>query len=386
MKKKVVIRAPLLSKSGYGHHSRDVFKWLLSRKDLEIYSQIVPWGITSWYLNESDLDGLIGQIMKTSMPCPGKPDISFQVQLPNEWDPNFAHKNVGISAYVETDVCSSQWIDASNKMSHIIVPSKHVELTIKRSGHLTVPLSIIPESIAIKESAVSNLPIEIDTSVNFLTVGQLTSNRADTDRKNLFNTIKWFCEVFSQEPEVGLIVKTNSGTSSTVDFEATKQTLKIMLEHVRQGPYPRVYLLHGDMTTEEMTSLYKREDIKAFISCTRGEGFGLPLLEAAAADIPVIATNWSGHLSFLKSGKFIPLKYKLVEIPAAKVDGSIFIQGSHWAEVSESDFKQKILHLRHKWSLPKSWAVELGKSIRQNYSIESIIALYDKSMEEICGR
>ena len=81
--KSVVIRAPLLSYSGYGTHARQVFRWLLT-KDVEVYTQVVPWGATSWMINPDYEDGLIGEIMKRSVQFKQKPDVSFQVQLPNE--------------------------------------------------------------------------------------------------------------------------------------------------------------------------------------------------------------------------------------------------------------------------------------------------------------
>ena len=54
-----------------------------------------------------------------------------------------------------------------------------------------------------------------------------------------------------------------------------------------------------------MLKIYKHSKIKALICASRGEGFGLPLLEAAACGLPIIATNWSGYLDFMNLGKFI---------------------------------------------------------------------------------
>ena len=62
---------------------------------------------------------------------------------------------------------------------------------------------------------------------------------------------------------------------------------------------PNVYLLHGDLLAEEMNYLYNHPKVKCFISLTHGEGYGRPLQEATMTGLPVIASNWSGHLDFL---------------------------------------------------------------------------------------
>ena len=35
-------------------------------------------------------------------------DISIQIQLPDEWDPNLAMYNVGVSAFIETNKCTKR--------------------------------------------------------------------------------------------------------------------------------------------------------------------------------------------------------------------------------------------------------------------------------------
>ena len=51
--KKVVVRGPLLSQSGYGEHARFIFRSLVSRPDLfDVYAIAVGWGKTGWIMEE----------------------------------------------------------------------------------------------------------------------------------------------------------------------------------------------------------------------------------------------------------------------------------------------------------------------------------------------
>jgi len=386
--KNVILRAPLLSISGYGVHSRQIFKWISKRYDVRLFSQVVQWGNTSWMISPELEDGLVGKIMASSNNLDTKADVSIQVQLPDEWDPNLAQKNIGISAVIETDRCNPEWISAMNKMDAVVVPSNHVKNIILNTGRVTSKLYVIPEwyyeNIDLQES--HNLDIDFNTSFNFLTISQFTGNDAFTDRKNLYFTLKWFCEVFSEDPDVGLILKTNHGKGTKIDRQITRNKIRQVLGEVRNGSsYPKIHLLHGNMTSDELISLYRNEKVKCFLSLTRGEGFGLPLLEAAACKLPVMATNWSAHLDFLNLGRFIPINYQLAEIPPHKADGRIFTNGMKWAEPSESDFKVKIKKLRNKYDMPKQWASELSEKVKLEFSAEPIISKYDDMFNEVIG-
>ena len=380
---KVVIRAPLLSISGYGVHSRQIFKWL-ETKNVDITSQIVQWGNTSWMINPDLEGGMVGRIMESSKEAVSSFDMSFQVQLPDEWDPNLARVNIGISAVVETDRCNPGWIEAMNKMDAVVVPTSHIKQTILNTGAVKTPIHVIPEWYfsEIDSEDFTEIDLNIETPFNFLMVAQFTGNNPDNDRKNIFNTMKWFCETFSSDPNVGLIIKSNHGRGTQLDQQITKTTIRKILGEVRQSPYPKVHMLHGNLTSSEIAGLYKREDVKCFLSLTRGEGFGLPLLEAAACGLPVMTTNWSGHLDFLNLGKFLPIQYRLQEIPPSRIDNRIFLEGMRWADPLEADFKKKILKLRNKYDIPKQWASDLSLKIKNNFCSASIMKIYDETFQE----
>jgi glycosyltransferase involved in cell wall biosynthesis len=386
-KKKVLLRGPVLTQSGYGVHTRQVAKWLFSRQDLDVEVQALPWGDTPWLINTSHDDGFIGKIMeKTVDPSGRQYDATVQIQLPNEWDTSFSKVNIGVTAGVETDRCNPEWVHYCNRMSLIVVPSSHTKNCLVQSGNLTVNLQVIPESfseslVKFEKTAVDD--IELSTPFNFLLFGQLTGNNPENERKNIFYTVKWLCETFKNDKDVGIIIKTNSGRNTSIDRKIVTQTFETLMKEVRKGMYPRVYLLHGDMSDEEVSSLYRHPKVKALVSLTKGEGYGLPILEAAASALPVIATGWSGHIDFLSHGKFIDVNYSLNEIHPTRVDNKIFMKGSKWAIASEEDFKKKVLKFKSSSSIPKEWAKSLQEKILEKYSIEIVKSMYNEVTKDL---
>lgn len=386
-KKKVLLRGPVLTQSGYGVHARQVAKWLLERDDIELEVQALPWGETPWLINQDLESGLIGKIMqRTVEPTGRRYDVSVQLQLPNEWDINLAEVNIGVTAGVETNVCNPEWINACNKMSMVIVPSSHTKKCFESTGDIKVPIHVIPESYS--EAIAQNVTTEIDeldfsTNFNFLIFGQITGNNPENERKNIFYTVKWLCEAFKNDKDVGIIVKTNTGRNTCIDRKLINQTFENLVREVRKSNFPKLYLLHGDMSDAEIASLYRHPKVKSLVSLTKGEGYGLPILEAAASGLPVVATGWSGHLDFLGHGRFIDVDYKLLEIHPTRVDNKIFMKGSKWAIADEEDFKRKIVKFRNSHAIPREWSKSLQEKILSIYSIDNIKKMYNDVTKDL---
>lgn len=383
--KRVLLRGPFLTNSGYGVHSRQIARWALSKDNWDVKVQALPWGITPWIIDNNEENGLVGKIMSKTVNLNGVPvfDLSFQVQLPNEWDPRLAKVNIGVTAAVETDRCNPGWIDSCNRMSAVVVPSHHTKSVIEKSGSVKVPVIVVPESFydEILEDNGEKFSHEFSTSFNFLVFGQLTGNNPENDRKNLFYTLKWIFEEFKDDKDVGVVLKTNSGRTTKIDRLVTEKFVKQMIKEVRSSPYPKVHLLHGKMNNREMTSLMKDPTVKALVSLTRGEGYGLPILEAAAVGLPVIATGWSGHLDFLRQD-FVSIDYSLSEIHQSRIDNKIFMKGSKWAQPSEHDAKRRLRKFYEKSTMPSHRAQEASKRIRHDYNFTSISKIYDEKLAD----
>jgi glycosyltransferase involved in cell wall biosynthesis len=388
---KVLLRAPLLTNSGYGVHSRQIFEWLVEKKDIEVYTECLNWGQTPWIIDREKENGLISKIMDRSMGDAGPYDISFQVQLPDEWNPELAKVNVGISAFVETDMCSRSWIEKCNNMDLVIVPSTFTKNVVRKSGILMTRIKVVPEWFNHNLSNLSDC-LEIsknderynfNTDYNYLIIAQLTAQDPANDRKNLFNTISWLFEYHKNDENVGVILKTNFGRGTTLDKIRTKEHLSSLISRIRQKPGPKLHLVHGNMSSKEIAALYTSNNVKAYVSATRGEGYGLPLVDAAAAGVPVIATNWSGHLEFLEKDMFIPVDYDMTEITKSRVDERIFYEGFKWAEPRKSSFFKCLKSLSEENKKHVNNAKKLSEHTINKFSKESIKKEYDKILEDI---
>ena len=206
MKKSILLKGPLLTRSGYGEQARFALRALKSRQDLfDIFIQPINWGATSWMIeNNEERDWIDQTIEKTIgyIQQGGKFDMSVQVTIPLEWE-NLATKNIGYTAGIETTQASHTWIEKGNHMHNIIVVSSHSKQTYA-DIHYDAMNTQTNESIKLKLTApvsVANYPVKnyenveeinlpLDYDFNFLAVAQFGP------RKNLHNTIKWFVEEF----------------------------------------------------------------------------------------------------------------------------------------------------------------------------------------------
>ncbi len=387
-----IISSPVATQSGYGHHAREfitnAFKYKNNDWDIKLVS--MPWGHTPFTYP------LPIEWMKNIIPLPlrQQPDIWVQITVPNEFQP-VGKFNIGVTAGTEGDVCPEAWIESINKMQLIIVPSEFTKKSFENTAEkhkltITTTIKVVPEyfneSIYNKNNnAAKILELQdIKESFCFLFVGHWLQGQLGEDRKNITGMLHTFFDTFKNKNNPpAMILKTSGATYSVVDKnEITKNVNQLKKLFPKNTKLPNVYILHGDLTDNEMNALYNDTKIKSMVSFTKAEGFGRPLLEFTTTGKPVIAPHYSGPADFLNKEYITELPGGLTPIhPTAQND--FLIGDAKWFtpdyKYASKVFKEIVKHYNKFLSRSRKHI----KYSNDNFSSLAVTKYYDELFEYI---
>ena len=320
MKPLCVVSCPIDTFSGYGARSRDFVKALIKVKGEEWDIRILPqrWGETPWNFLHQD-DPLRFKFISNLDPNK-QPDIWVQITIPNEFQPVGKQLNIGVTAGVETNVFPGDWIEGINRMNFNLISSHHskdvalnTQYTKKDDKDTIIgtvkcekPVEVLFEGLDLKkyfkiQKPKTDILNNIPEDFCFLFTGHWLPGDLGEDRKNTGLMIKTFLETFNtpSKKKPALVLKTNQVNYSLLDREEITKKIN-NIRNMVSGSLPNIYLIHGEMTDEEMNLLNNAPKVKTFLSFAKGEGFGRPLLESAITGKPLIVSHWSGHIDFIK--------------------------------------------------------------------------------------
>ena len=409
MKKRIIVKGPALSRSGYGEQCRFALRSLRAHEEkFDIHIRNTNWGNTGWTHEDDEERKWLDEVLQKTaiydnqtrdLPVTEQYDMSLQVTIPNEWEKLSAY-DVGYTAGIETTRIAPAWIVKSEIVDKIVVVSNHAKEVFEKTSYQATNGNngeVVDDFRCRKEIEVVNyavrnfdkqdVDLDFSTDFNFLTMAQIGP------RKNLDNTILWFVDEFKNDENVGLVVKGFIGKNNQYDRDATANHINNLLARFPERKC-KVYLLHGHMTNEELTGLYQHPKIKCMVTLTHGEGYGLPLFEAAYNALPVLAPAWSGHLDFLymktkdkkkpkktkNKAMFGKISYTLGPIPPHAVWEGVLEKDSMWCYPEPGSYKMRLRDVCDEYTRYKSTAKKLQTHLKEEFSEQK---MYKKFVDAV---
>jgi len=348
-----VVSCPIDTFSGYGARSRDFVRALIKVKGEEWDIKIAPqrWGSTPFNFLKADKPEDKDLLDRFVLESKQQPDIWFQITVPNEFHP-VGKFNIGVTAGIESTVPPPEWIEGCNRVHLNLVSSKFTQQNFSKAQFekkdkqtdkvvgmlkLEKPIETLFEGLDIetyyKEPKISGLLKDVKEDFAFLFTGHWLQGAFGEDRKNVGLLIRTFLETFkNKNKQPALVLKCNSADYSILDKEDILNKIKTIKSGMK-GSFPNVYLLHGEITDDEMNALNNDPKIKCFVSFTKGEGFGRPLLEAAITGKPTIVSNWSGHCDFMSPDYNILIGGELKNIHESAAN-NMLLKEAQWFNIN----------------------------------------------------
>jgi len=392
----IAFYGPIDTYSGYGSCARDFIKALYEIKHEEYDIKIIScmWGQTprNYIKSHEDNWGWLNSLIVPRLTS--QPDVWVMCTVPNEMKP-IGKYNILVTAGIETDLCSGEFIEGCNKADLVITHSSHskdtflgtvydkkykdgrVE-TVKVQKPIKILFEGIPEEkfypIKDKDKISFNLD-DVKENFCYLGVGHWIGEGfpIGNDRKNIGLLIYKFLDTFKNTSNPpALILKTCKSNSSYVDRDKVLAEIELIRKKFNSKNLPNIYLIHGDLTEEEMNELYNHPKVKALVSLG-SEGFGRPMLEASFCNIPVITIPWSGQLDFLDSECTYFVGGKLEPVHSSALSKEMIVEGAKWFRVDEGKLGKALKDVKKDYKKWKEKALLLGHKNRKEFNLNSMV-------------
>lgn len=258
-----------------------------------------------------------------------------------------------------------------------------------RNAGVTKPIYIIPEAIDIElpESIPPYDELPNDKTYKFYSIFEWTQ------RKNPEALLEAFWREFEGQTDVSLTLKTyvdnfTPEKKAEVDQYIRRVKKKLVLSH-----YAPVYLYRNLMDRYQVYRFHKTFD--CFVSAHRGEGWGVPQMEAMLLGNPIISTNCGGIHEYLKDGdtaKLLP--YKLVPLLENNRNKQWYTSDQMWAEVDIAEIRKALRWVYTNQKKAKEMGKRGSKFVKENFALEIVgekmrkrlQEILDKPYEDIAGR
>ena len=371
----------IIGDTGYNCHSRNFFKELHKIIPVQVRNFTIG---SSWdgYNNDEPHNGeyyiddhLKTMLVQQTLDSPsGRKEFPLYQNYKNEGDPNIHivlnetdhyyfyddYDGIKIAYNVwETTRQPDNFFERLKTFDQVWVPSEWQRQCTIEQGIPADKVKVVPEGVDTQMYKPINRVVSkpIDRPFRFLLVGRWDYRKATRE------IIESFVNTFSEDENVEMIL--------SVDNLFAKDGLNSTEERLKKfGIFHKGLKVVHHLSKEEYSNLIKTSDV--FVSCARGEGWNLPLIEAMSSGVPSMYSNWGAQLEFA-IGKGIPINV-IREIPAVppKDDNTWISNASgNFAEPDFKDLSKKMRDVYKNYTVHKRKALEDSDLIRERFTWEN---------------
>ncbi len=314
----VCYQGPVLDYSGYGEASRHHVAALHAAGVNVIVKSV------SYNLESSDF-GEIGLLMNKLQANEGDYKIKILHMTPDQYKKHLEPGKYHVGAfYWETDNIPADFAAGLNLVDEIWTASEANAKAIKAGG-CGKPVHIFPQAIETERKFPPKYELPDFDGFLFYSIFEWT------DRKNPLGLLDAYWREFQGDENVGLLIKTYFRNFTLQN----KRTIRMAIDKAkaRSGldKFPPVFLYMDLMDRKHIERLHSTGD--CYVSPHRGEGWGLPVAEAALAGNQVITTAYGGIGEwFKKEQAAMTLDFTMVPLKGMDHSMAWYSHDQKWAD------------------------------------------------------
>ena len=273
--------------------------------------------------------------------------------------------NIGYWAW-ELEVLPREWIAAMDLVDAVLVPSTFCRRAVQQ--HTDKPVVVVPHPLTIDDAEICDEKPRHDGLFRVISVFNFGSS---FERKNPVASIRAFRQAFGNDASAELVLKVGDGDRYPADRQKLVEAI---------GDSKNIRLVDEIWDEGRLARFINSAD--AYLSLHRSEGFGLTLAEAVIAEVPLVATGWSGNMDFCRPDLCFLVDPELVPVQ----DSHLSFQGltnAVWAEPSIEHAASQLRSVRSDVPAAQAKAARLRDHLRSHLSA----ATYQNALAQLapCG-
>lgn len=356
----VAYLGPLKDYSGYGEANRHAAA-ALHTAGVNVIGKLVS------YSQESADFGTLGKLINQICETEGKYKIKIMHTTPDQFKKHLEPGKYHIAHFFwETDKVPQEFVDGLNLVDEIWTGSKANEKAIKNSGVIK-PVRIYPQAIETHRDwpapyEIPGFPVE-----NYL----FYSIFEWTDRKNPAALLNAYWQEFDGQDNVGLLIKTYFRNFTLANRRMIKNQIEVLKSRSGVKNPPPVFLYLDLMDRQQIMRLHKTGD--CYVSAHRGEGWGVPQVEAALSGRPFISTNYGGCHEYFKDGEnAILLPYEMIKLRGMSHSQRWYDSSQQWADVDPDALRSAMRYAFDHQDLMVEKAERAREFVLDRFSLERV--------------